>query len=85
MHMLAKNSAEKLSQGLEKKPAWISMANPSTTVTFSWVWWKVAFFTLEEFIEDEVLKYINNDGFICGPDSDVQQAAEPCPLFKWSF
>lgn len=41
------------------------------------------FLTIEEFIEGDFIKYINNTGNLCGEESDLRKKAESQALFSY--
>lgn len=80
MHMLAKNMAEQLIETLKKngnlqrygqtlKYKKVFMGQPENVI-------------VEEFVEGEFVKYINNNGALCGDESELRQKAESLTHFS---
>ena len=81
MHMLAKNFAEQLAKKLKEngklveygqtfKYRKIFMAQPGNIV-------------VEQFVEGEFVKFLNNTGAVCGEDSELRQKAETLTHFSY--
>ena len=81
MHMLAKNFAEQLAKKLKEngklveygqtfKYRKIFMAQPGNIV-------------VEQFVEGEFVKFLNNTGAVCGEDSELRQKAESLTHFSY--
>ena len=81
MHMLAKNFAEQLAKKLKEngklveygqtfKYRKIFMVQPGNIV-------------VEQFVEGEFVKFLNNTGAVCGEDSELRQKAESLTHFSY--
>ena len=81
MHMLAKNLAEQLVKKLKEdgkleeygqtlKYRKIFMAQPGNII-------------VEQFVEGEFVKFLNNTGAVCGEDSELRQKAESLAHFSY--
>lgn len=84
MHMLSKNLAAKLKNDLTRKG---NLEQYGETLEYKKIYLgkmegdKIV--TVEEYVEGEFSKYLNNTGMLCGVDSDVRQKAESLAHYSY--
>lgn len=81
MHMLAKNLAELLKKKLKEDG---KLEDYGQTLQFKKIYLaQPGNIIVEEFVEGEFVKFLNNTGAVCGNDSELRQKAESLTHFSY--
>jgi hypothetical protein len=81
MHMLAKNLAEQLKKKLKEDG---KLEDYGQTLQFKKIYMaQPGNIIVEEFVEGEFVKFLNNTGAVCGNDSELRQKAESLTHFSY--
>ena len=83
MHMLARNFASKLEEKLIKTNKSMLYGETLKYKKLYLGEYKDASVTVEEFIEGDFTKHINNTGVICGQESEIRSKAESLAHFSY--
>lgn len=83
MHMLARNFASKLEEKLIKNNKLMLYGETLKYKKLYLGEYKDASVTVEEFIEGDFTKHINNTGVICGQENEIRSKAESLAHFSY--
>lgn len=88
MHMLARNFTQKLEQELKQGG---NLELYGKTLTYQRIYMGrihgksgIEWVTIEEYIDGEFTKYLNNTGKLCGVDSEIRQKCESLAHFSYA-
>lgn len=81
MHMLAKNITDQLTKKLRKEG---KLEQYGETLKYKKIYMgKPDYMVIEEFVEGEFIKFLNNTGSLCGEDSEIRQKAESLTHYSY--